>query len=72
MKALEYLKSIPIEWLPKSRTKGISPPSNSDLFRWLNSGSVVINGVKPKSNDDIELPICQLIFFPKGNRVTMV
>ena len=73
MNSIEYLKSIPRGWLPQSREgKKDGEPSNSELRRWLEKGSVVINGTKPRPSDDIHLPIKELIFFPRGNRVTII
>ena len=73
MNALEYLKSLPRSWLPQSREGSKrGHPSNSELWRWLDKGAVIINTRKPKPNDKIVFPITELIFFPKGNRVTMV
>lgn len=73
MSALEYLKSIPRSWLPRSREgRKCADPSNSQLWRWLNKSSVIINTDKPKPKDEITFPITELIFFPRGNRVTMV
>lgn len=73
MNALEFLKSIPRTWLPRSREgRKCENPSNSELRRWLNKSSVIINASKPKPNDKITFPITELIFFPKGNRVTML
>lgn len=40
--------------------------SNSDIRRWLENGSVLINGVKPKPRDIINFPLEQLIFFPNN------
>ena len=71
MKAIEFIKELPFK--PQSREgKGCGEPSNSELKRWLNTSSVVINGVCPKPGDEVSRPITELIFFPKGNRVTMV
>ena len=72
MKALDYLKSLPREGLPKSVERGIKSPSNADLKRWLNMGAIIINGKTPKSLDEIELPITELIFFPYGKRRTTI
>ena len=71
-KALEYLKGLPRNWLPRNTERGIKEPSNSVLWRWLNNSSVIINGSKPKPNEEISFPIIQLIFFPKGRRVTIL
>lgn len=70
MTAFEYLKSLP--FLPVNSERGIKPLSNSDLKRLLNKGSVIINGLKPKPHDEIQFPITELVFFPKGKCVTMV
>lgn len=51
----------------------VGPPSNGELRRWLNNGSVLINGVKPKPSDRIEYPVTQLVYFPKNpNKRTTV
>ena len=70
MKAIEYLKDLPREWLPKN---GIGTPvSNSELGRWLKDGAVVINESRPKSLDEVTFPIKRLVFFPKGKRKTTI
>jgi len=71
MKAIEYVISFP--WLPQSREgKKVGLPSRSEIRRWLKKGSVIINGERPQPSDEIEFPIRELIFFPKGNRVTVI
>jgi len=74
MTALEYLQSLRPIYLPVSREGSIpcAPPSNSELKRWLRKGSVIINGTTPSPLDEVQEPIHELIFFPKGRRVTMV
>ena len=72
MTAIEFLKSLP--FLPIS-VEGRIPfhrPSNSELKRWLEKGSVDINHVRPKPHDKIEFPICKLQFFPGAKRQTTV
>ena len=47
-------------------------PSRSELKRWLNKGSVLINGEKPKPQDDVIFPITELVYFPNSrSRTTM-
>jgi len=71
LKAIDYLKSYP--WLPRSREGSKrGAPSNSELWRWLEKGSVIINGVTPKPKEEIEFPITKLVFFPKGISRTTV
>lgn len=72
MIALEYLKSLPRMWLPMVSERGIHHPSNSDLWRLLSRGSVIINGKKPSPNEKIKFPITELVFYPKGKRVTII
>jgi len=69
MTAIEFLKSW--RWLPPDRIR-CGRPSSSELWRWLSKGSVIINGDKPKPKDEVQYPIKELIFFPKGRRVTIV
>ena len=71
-KAIDYLKSLPRDWLPKSLENGIREPSNSQLIRWLRSKSIIINGKRPTHLDKIQLPIKELIFFPSSNRRTTI
>ena len=75
VKAIEYLKNL--SYLPATLQRGkgrevYGRPSNEQLRRWLNMGSIVINGKTPKSLDEISFPIWQLIFFPKGKRRTII
>ena len=71
MTAFELLKHIKQEaFLPMSTEKPCTEASNSELRRWLEKKSVVINGEKPSFSDTILFPITELVFFPKGNRRT--
>ena len=72
MDAIEYLKALPRDWLPKSVGHGIRPPSNTELRTWLKEGAIIINGAKILPNDEITFPITELIFFPKGIRRTTI
>ena len=44
--------------------------SNSEIRRLLSKGSIQINETRPKEKDNIDLPIWDLVFFPKGKRKT--
>lgn len=72
MKAIDYLKSLPRTYLPVNVERGIKVASNQDLKRWLEMGAICINGTTPKAQDEIEFPISELIFFPKGERKTTI
>ncbi len=66
MKAKDFLKTI--KYLPfDMTTKKVA--SNSAIYRWLENGSVNINGEYPKPNDEIVLPVNKLVFF-KGKSAT--
>ena len=39
--------------------------SNSELKRWCENGSLVINGEKVKWNEEIDFPIISVVLFPK-------
>ena len=56
--------------LPMSIERPCTIPTNSEIKRWLKNSAVVINGEKPKPNDEIVFPINELVFFPKGKRKT--
>jgi hypothetical protein len=64
--ALKYLRENRVYFPWRNKSGLIAQPSNSDLFRWLNEGAVLINGAKPKAKDTIEFPIRELVFFPNN------
>ncbi len=70
MIAHEYLKGL--KYLPINAETLLKRPSNSTLRRWLDRGSVIINNSTPKWNEEIKFPINKLVFFSKGNKVTML
>jgi len=71
MTAYEFLKTI--KWLPMSTERPCTVASHSEIKRWLRKKSVIINGLKPSPEDEITLPIRELVFFPKAKRkCTMV
>ena len=70
--AFDFLKDFPFLPIVLMRGKGRSlygRPSNSELKRWLNNGSVKINGkIITSVFEEINYPITQLIFFPKNDK----
>ena len=80
MKAIEYLISvrdvakIPLYSKEKcGKGKPCISPSNSEMKRWLDKGSIEINGKYPKPFDDIGDKIDSLVLFWKSdNRITLV
>lgn len=54
--------------IPTSNENSPNPPSNSEIRRWLDQKSVIINGKKPSSKEMVQWPITQLIFFPKSEK----
>lgn len=74
MIAYDFLKHIS-EYVPLPvviEGQGFSDPSNRDMKRWLETKSVVINGQRPGPKDEVQFPITELVFFPKGRRRTYV
>ena len=74
MKAIEFLKSS-MAWpsMPCSREgTRLGKPSSAEMRRWLKKGSVLINGKRPKSGDEVTFPIRQLIYFSGDSRVTVL
>ena len=45
--------------------------SNSEIKRWLQNQSIVVNGKRPKFDDEVTYPIDSFILFPKKNKVTL-
>lgn len=71
MKALDVLKILRDDFsiCPNSDDKGKRPVSNKQLERWLDSGGIIINGTRPKANEDVGDPyfrFSSLVFFPKN------
>ena len=48
--------------------------SNRELRQWLNDGAVLINGAKPKPDDEVGDSITKFVLFPKHDkkRVTII
>jgi hypothetical protein len=79
MNVLQYLNNLRPA-LPLSREKPCtkdrpaSPPSNGELRRWVNDGSVQINGERWKWDEEMPPLVWSLVFFPKSSksRTTLV
>lgn len=71
--AFEYLGFVREKgYLPRSK-EGQKEVSNSELRRWLEKGSVRINGCKVRPNDALFFPIDELVFFEGSkSQVTMI
>ena len=66
---LEFLMRLKdISALPMSTERPCTKPTKAEIKRWLKKSSITINHQKPKPQDGIELPIEDLVFFPKGKR----
>lgn len=71
--AYEYLKKFKdCGYLPMSIERPCTEASNSEIKRWLKNSAVIINGKKPKPDDEIEFPITELVYFSKGKSKTTV
>lgn len=78
MTILEYLNrmrpALPLGKEKASKEKPHAPPSNGELKRWINDGSVLINGDRWKHDEQMPPIVLSLVFFPKSpkNRTTLV
>ena len=72
MNALEFLLDLKKEWGVPMSVDSETPKkaSNSEVRRWLQNKAVLMNGVRPSLNDEVEFPVTELVFFPKGKRRT--
>jgi 23S rRNA-/tRNA-specific pseudouridylate synthase len=70
MDVLTYLVSMRPA-IPMSSEKPCAVASNSELRRWIENGSVLINGVNMKYNNEIN-KVDSLVFFPNSKRRTTV
>ena len=72
MNAITYLNELKPA-LPMSREKPCTLASQSELRRWLASGSVLFNGERCTWDEEIDFPVFSLVFFPSSkNRTTVV
>jgi hypothetical protein len=68
MTTFEFIKRF--RHLPMSIERSCTEATNSEIKRWFKQGAVIINGKRPKPNDEIEFPVTEIVFFPKGKRRT--
>ena len=70
MRALNWLKELREDgFIPCSKEgAGLNPPSNSELRRWCEKGSVIINRRRVRASDIIIWPTRQLLFFSQSPR----
>ncbi len=62
---LKTMRDMPGACVPSSREGScLGDPSNSELRRWLEKGSVLINGCRPKPGDIVQWPLSELVYFP--------
>lgn len=54
-------------------TEGKAELSKSELKRWCDKGSILINGEKIQWNEPLDFPVFSMILHPKGNfRCTLI
>jgi len=71
VKVLQYLIGLrEIHALPMSREKPCVEVSNSELRRWINDGSVVLNHERWKHDEEMPPLVYSLVFFPKSRHRT--
>ena len=70
VKAIDYVMGLK-QWcaLPWS-TERPAEASRSEVKRWLRKGAVIINGKGLDVNDEVEVPVTCIVFFPNGKRKT--
>jgi len=67
MKALDILIEISKEHCGFFSTeKPCQKATNSELRRWFKNKSIIINGTTPNWDDEIDLPLNELVLFPKS------
>ena len=79
MKALQWLNSLRPA-LPLSiergedKTEPHRPMSNGELKRHMQQGGVLVNGERIAPDEEIDLPVFSLVFFPKSQarRTTII
>ena len=51
--------------------KKVGAASSSELKRWLQNKSVLVNGEPVEWDEPIDFPIFSVVLFPKGKRITL-
>ena len=71
MTAWEYLRELNeyCSFMSRERT---GKATNSELKRWLQNQSVLLNGRRIKWNEQVDFPVYELVLFPKKSRVTVL
>ena len=66
----DFLKEInkTCQFMSRERT---GKASNSEIKRWLQNKSIIVNGDRPNFDDEVIFPIESMVLFPKKNRVTL-
>jgi hypothetical protein len=54
--------------LPLSTERPCEPTSNSELRRWFEKNSIIIDGSPISINQEIQFPINEVVFHPKGKK----
>ena len=66
MNAWMFLRNLHTVCHFQSReSKKVGDASNSELKRWLQNGSIIVNGEKLKWDEEIDFTIISLVLFPK-------
>ncbi len=73
MKARDWLADlhkvchfISIEVDPKAEKREVKLASRSELQRWLQQGSILINGERVAPDEEMDFPIISVVLFPKS------
>jgi len=73
MTALDYMVSVHDNGVGfRTIERGIGKASRSEIRRWLNNGSIIINGKTPTSKEEVNLPVNELVLFPRGKQKTTI
>ena len=73
--AWEYLKHLSgIYWLTSKEGRNTGRASNSELKRWIQNKSLLINTEHVTWDEQIDFPVFSVILFPKSvaHRITLV
>lgn len=54
--------------LPYSTEKPCTLVSNSELRRWMTSGSVLVNSERVVWDEEVDFPVFSLVFFPASTK----
>jgi|JTFO01.1.fsa_nt_gb hypothetical protein len=66
MKLKKFLQEIIKDCCIMSMEKPCTIPSGSEIERWMQNGSIIINGERVTKDEILDFPLTSIVIFPKS------